>query len=127
MTNGLPLIEGSYQRVFDHDRLRLPTSWAAATGEGVIIIPWMEGLQLWPLATFGSVERRLMEMTSSAGAARQMVRSVMAKAHHDVPDTKGRIVIPSVLRQHLHDPRVVLLTGVIDHADILSAESNPGH
>ena len=97
----------------------LPSRYRERLASGLVVTRAMDRcLEIWPLAAF---ERRAEEITSrpmASKAARRQQRMFLSAAHDDVPDSQGRIVIPSGLREFAGLNRELVICGNDDKVEI---------
>ena len=84
----------------------------------VLIQAYSPSLALYPESEWVAVEERLRELKGHQPDARMYVLSVMSNAVEVTPDSQGRILIPSRLKEAAGLEGQVLLVGAIDKVEI---------
>lgn len=116
---------GSYTYQLDEKgRVSLPAAFRreAADQRFVLLQAYPPALALYPEAEWAGVEERLRELLRHQPEARMYVLSVMAGAVEVVPDSQGRILIPSRLKEAAGLDGQALLVGAIDKIEIWRPE-----
>lgn len=114
---------GSYQYQLDEKgRVSLPAAFRreAADQSFVLIQAYPPALSLYPEGEWLQVEERLRDLIKHQPDARMYVLSIMATAVEVVPDSQGRILIPSRLKEAAELDGQALLIGAIDKVEIWS-------
>lgn len=103
----------------DKGRVILPARHRERLLSGLVITRGMDRcLDVWPIGEF---EKRVAEVASlpqESKQARRRQRMLLSGAHDDVPDSQGRIVIPSVLREYAGLERELVIVGMVNHVEI---------
>jgi MraZ protein len=103
----------------DKGRVILPARYRERLSSGLVITRGMDRcLDVWPIAEF---EKRVEEVASrpvESRQARRRQRMLLSGAHDDVPDSQGRIVIPSVLREYAGLERELMVVGMRNKVEI---------
>src|SRR5690606_3577089 len=103
----------------DKGRVILPARHRERLASGLVITRGMDRcLDVWPIAEF---EKRVEEVASrpmESKQARRAQRMLLSGAHDDVPDSQGRIVIPSVLREYAGLERELVIVGMVTKVEI---------
>lgn len=103
----------------DKGRVILPARHRERLLSGLVITRGMDRcLDVWPIGEF---EKRIEEVASrpmESKQARRRQRMLLSGAHDDVPDSQGRIVIPSVLREYAGLERELVIVGMRNKVEI---------
>lgn len=103
----------------DKGRVILPARHRERLLSGLVITRGMDRcLDVWPIGEF---EKRVEEVASrpmESKQARRRQRMLLSGAHDDVPDSQGRIVIPSVLREYAGLERELVIVGMRNKVEI---------
>lgn len=103
----------------DKGRVILPARHRERLSSGLVITRGMDRcLDVWPIGEF---EKRVAEVASrpqESKQARRRQRMLLSGAHDDVPDSQGRIVIPSVLREYAGLERELVIVGMVNKLEI---------
>ncbi len=103
----------------DKGRVILPARHRERLLSGLVITRGMDRcLDVWPIGEF---EKRVAEVASrpqESKQARRRQRMLLSGAHDDVPDSQGRIVVPSVLREYAGLERELVIVGMLNHVEI---------
>lgn len=103
----------------DKGRVILPSRHRERLLSGLVITRGMDRcLDVWPIGEF---EKRVEEVASrpmESKQARRRQRMLLSGAHDDVPDSQGRIVIPSVLREYAGLERELVIVGMRNKVEI---------
>lgn len=116
---------GEFRHAIDaKGRLIVPSRMRETlTDDTVVLTRWTDGcIALFSSEGWASFERSLIEQRKNNPEARTAVRLISASAHPDTVDRQGRIGVPQHLRDHAGIDREVVITGVIDRAEIWSPE-----
>jgi MraZ protein len=112
---------GSYvYQLDDKGRVALPAAFRREAGEQrfVLLQAYRPSLSLYPEAAWAGVEERLQDLLKHSPEARSYVLSVTASAQEVVPDSQGRILIPTRLQEQAELDSQALLVGAIDKIEI---------
>ena len=103
----------------DKGRVILPARHRERLLSGLVITRGMDRcLDVWPIGEF---EKRVEEVASrpqESKQARRRQRMLLSGAHDDVPDSRGRIVIPAVLREYAGLERDLVIVGMRNKVEI---------
>jgi MraZ protein len=89
----------------------------------LVLTLWLDGcIALWSGDGWRHLERQLLDQPRRNPSARAVVRAIVASAHQDSVDRQGRITVPPQLRDRAGIARDVVVTGMLDHAEIWSPE-----
>ena len=101
-------------------RVALPAAFRREAGEQrfVLLQAYKPSLALYPEAAWAGVEERLQDLLKHQPEARPFVLSVTASAQEVVPDSQGRILIPTRLKEAAGLESLALLVGAIDKIEI---------
>ena len=101
-------------------RVALPAAFRREAGEQrfVLLEAYKRSLALYPEASWAGVEERLEDLLKHQPDARPFVLSVTASAQEVVPDSQGRILIPTRLKEAAGLEAQALLVGAIDKIEI---------
>ncbi|HEX9890180.1 MAG TPA: division/cell wall cluster transcriptional repressor MraZ [Nitriliruptorales bacterium] len=116
----MALFTGEHQHTLDDKgRVILPAKFRPALETGLYFAPSEDRcIDVYPTAVF---ERRVEELRSRPREdrrARQYARVFMAGAHHDVPDTQGRVTIPPRLREYAQLDKDLTVVGNDERIEI---------
>ncbi len=117
----MPSFTGEYRHSIDaKGRLIVPARLRPALeGDAVVLTRWLENcIALWSAAGWEEIEGRLRAQNAATPAARAFVRMVASSAFPDTIDKQGRISVPQHLREMAGIDRDVVVTGVLNHAEI---------
>lgn len=96
-------------------RLSIPAKYRqalqdAAAGQVIVTVDQDRCLLLYPLPIWESIERQLIQLSSTHARARALKRLLLGHAEECCLDASGRIVLPAPLREFANlDKRVVLV------------------
>jgi MraZ protein len=116
---------GSYtHQLDDKGRLNLPASFRreAADQRFVLVQPYPPALALYPEVEWSRVEERLEDLMSKGDEERLDVLSFLANAQEVVPDSQGRILIPSHLKKAAGLESAVMMVGAINKVELWAPE-----
>jgi MraZ protein len=117
----VPTFLGSYTYTLDEKgRVSLPAPFRREAEEQrfVLLQVYPPALALYPEAAWREVEERLRGVLRNDPEARLWVLRVMSSAVEVVPDSQGRILIPSRLQESGNLSGQVLLVGAIDKVEL---------
>lgn len=108
----------------DKGRVSLPAAFRREAGEQrfVLIQAHRPSLTLYPESAWTGVEERLQDLLNHQPEARAYVLSITANAVEVVPDTQGRILIPTRLKEAAELDGQALLVGALDKIEIWNPE-----
>ena len=112
---------GSYQYQLDEKgRVALPAAFRreAADQRFVLLQPYPPALALYPEGEWLQVEERVRDLLKHQPEARMWVLRMMSSAVECAPDSQGRILIPSRLKEAAQLESQVMLVGAIDKVEI---------
>jgi MraZ protein len=112
---------GSFIHSLDEKgRVSMPAVFRRGTAEFRFVLAQVNepALTLYPEATWTGVEERLRELVRRKPATRLWVLDKMANAVEVVPDSQGRILIPSRLQEAAGLDGQVQLIGAIDRIEL---------
>ncbi|HCL79063.1 MAG TPA: division/cell wall cluster transcriptional repressor MraZ [Synergistaceae bacterium] len=114
------MLVGTYEHKIDSKaRIVLPSKFRDELGETVVsTIGIDQCISLYSLAGWEKVLDKLQELPFSKGKARGFLRVMLSSAHELQIDSAGRILVPSVLRQHGMLEQDVVFVGVNDHVEL---------
>jgi MraZ protein len=97
-------------------RLAIPAKyrqslWDACEGRLVLTIDRDRCLLLYPLPVWETVERQLIQLSSTNQRARTLKRLLLGHAEECGLDASGRILLPAPLREFAHLEKHVVLVG----------------
>lgn len=116
---------GSFLHQLDEKgRVSLPASFRREVPDQsfVLVQPYPPALALYPESEWSAVEERLRELVKHRPEARMWVLSMMTKAVEVVPDSQGRILIPSRLVEAAGLDGQVQMVGAIDKVELWNPE-----
>lgn len=104
----------------DKGRVSLPAAFRREAGDQrfVLIQAHRPSLTLYPEAAWTEVEERLQDLLKHQPEARAYVLSITANAVEVVPDSQGRILIPTRLKEAAELNGQALLVGALDKIEI---------
>lgn len=114
------MFTGEHQHSLDaKGRVILPAKFRAQLETGLYFAPSEDRcIDVYPLAVF---ERRVAELRGRPREdkrARAYARVLLAGAHHDVPDTQGRVTIPPRLREYADLDKELTIVGNDERLEI---------
>lgn len=113
-----------YQHCFDDKgRLTIPSKFRDLPAEGVFVVQGLDrNLMVLPPAVFEIIYNRLMAMSVTDPSARLLRHIILGNALQVVPDSAGRILISSNLREYAGLNNEVVFVGQGDYFEIWSPE-----
>lgn len=117
----MPTFLGQYTYTLDEKgRVSLPAPFRREAEEQRFVLLQVHppALALYPESAWREVEDRLRGVLRNDPDARYWVLRVMSSAVEVVPDSQGRILIPSRLQDCAHLSGQVLMVGVIDKVEL---------
>jgi MraZ protein len=103
----------------DKGRLTIPAKFRTLPAEGAYVIQGLDrNLMVLPPDAFRVIYERLMEMSLTDPSARLLRRIMLGNAQQVVPDSAGRILISSNLREYAGLKDEVVFVGQGDYFEI---------
>ena len=88
-------------RLDDKGRLFLPAKFREKLAGGLVMTRGQERcLYVFPMDEFEKITQKFQEAPTSSKAARDYMRVFLSGASDEIPDTQGRVTVPSALRQY---------------------------
>jgi MraZ protein len=111
---------GEHQHTLDtKGRVILPARFRDRLSKGLVFVPSQERcIDIFPMSGF---ERRVEELRSvprEDQRARAYLRVLLAGAHEDVPDSQGRVTIPSRLRDYAGLDKELTINGADEKVEL---------
>lgn len=116
---------GEYQHTLDDkSRLIIPAKFRNQLGDTFVVTRWMEhSLFAFPKDEWDKFEEKLNKLPFGAKDARAFRRFVLAGAIESDFDKQGRIIIPTVLKEHAQLKKNVVITGSGNGFEIWSKDN----
>jgi MraZ protein len=113
-----------YQHCFDDKgRLTIPSKFRDLPAEGAFIVQGLDrNLMVLPPAVFEIIYNRLMSMSMTDPSARLLRHIILGNALRVAPDSAGRILISSNLREFASLQNEVVFVGQGDYFEIWSPD-----
>ena len=111
---------GEYNHTIDtKGRLIIPSKFREALGDGFVVTKGLDGcLFVYDNAEWTAFEEKLKALPMTNKESRKFVRFFLAGAAEVEVDKQGRILVPSVLREHASLEKDVVFAGVGGHIEI---------
>lgn len=118
------MLVGSSQRTVDpKGRIILPRDFRKDFEAGLIVTKGLDNcLLLYPMREWEKLVERIEEMPSGSESTRRFTRLFFASAHHLLPDTQGRILVPPRLREMVGIDKEVIFVGLSNKAEVWDPE-----
>ncbi|ACZ19096.1 MraZ protein [Thermanaerovibrio acidaminovorans DSM 6589] len=118
------MLVGTHEhRVDSKGRVVLPSRFREGLGEELIATVGIDPcVSIYGLGGWEGLFNRLSSLSSSRASHRDLKRLLMASAVQVEPDSMGRLLVPSYLREHAKITRDVYIIGVGDHVEIWDRE-----
>ncbi|HJR24379.1 MAG TPA: hypothetical protein VJ804_02825 [Acidimicrobiales bacterium] len=124
MAEHRPRFVGTYEHGLDEKgRMVLPSKIRAQLGETGVLGKLDGCLGLWTLEGFDEAADQLRAAIGTEDVTMGAVRQFLADAHDVTPDQQGRIVVPQRLRTYASLGSEVVITGVMQRAEIWDARA----
>ena len=116
---------GTYRHQFDEkSRLRMPSKFKEALGEGFIVAKGTNGcLFAFSKEKFEELYQKLSEIPMFDLEAQKPVRALLASAFETEEDKQGRILLPQELRSYAKMQKNIVTIGVGNRVEIWSEEA----
>lgn len=116
---------GTYRHQFDEkSRLRMPSKFKEALGEGFIIAKGTNGcLFAFSKEEFEKLYNKLSEVSMFDLEAQKPVRALLASAFETEEDKQGRILLPQELRSYANMQKNIVTIGVGNRVEIWAEEA----
>jgi len=113
-----------YQHCFDDKgRLTIPAKFRELPETGAVVIQGLDrNLMVLPPDVFKVISDRLLQMSITDPAARQLRHIILGNALPVIPDGSGRILLSSNLRDYAGLKENVVFVGQGDYFEIWSVE-----
>lgn len=115
---------GTYRHQFDEKcRLRMPTKFKDALGEGFIVAKGTNGcLFAFSKTEFEELYAKLSQVSIFDVEAQKPVRALLASAFETEQDKQGRILLPQELRSYAKMQKNIVTIGVGNRVEIWAEE-----
>jgi MraZ protein len=130
--SGVPCIKGKLEHMFlgqyrhnldSKDRLTVPARYREMLVDGAFVMQGFDrNLMVLTEGSFGSVSRRINQMSLTDPTTRLLKRLIFSSASRVDVDKSGRILIPKFLRQFAGLDVEVILVGAGDFIEIWSPD-----
>ncbi len=120
------MLVGSQTNTLDaKNRVFVPASFRADLGEQFILTFGMDAnsLYIYPMDAWKAFEEKLMQLSRTKAANRDLRRYYTSKAMLCEPDGQGRIVMPQEHKDHAGIIKEVLFIGTIDGIEVWAPEN----
>lgn len=108
----------------DKGRLILPAKFRGRLGQGFVATRGLDRcVFLFPVDEFMRVHERLRKAPLENKQARDYLRNFLGHAQDDVPDTQGRILLSSPLRDYASLTRDVAVVGMGSRVEVWDAQT----
>ncbi len=116
---------GEYQHALDDKgRLTMPAKLREELGDVFIITRGLDRcLYVYPRQEWDVLIAKIKELPTTQAEVRAFVRVLLAGAVEAEMDKQGRVGIPANLRAYAGIERDMVITGVLTHVEIWSAEN----
>jgi len=113
-----------YQHTFDNKgRLTIPSRFRELPEEGAFVVQGLyRNLMVLPPAAFEIIYTRLMAMSMTDPSARLLRHIILGNALRVAPDSAGRILISTNLREYANLQNDVVFVGQGDYFEIWSPD-----
>lgn len=114
------MLLGEYEHTIDNKgRVILPRGFRDEFEKGMVITKGLDDcLFLYSLKKWEEIEDRVLGTGMSRTDARVFSRIFFSHARHVIPDSQGRILIPTPLREAADLSKEVVIIGLSDRAEI---------
>lgn len=111
---------GEHQHTLDaKGRVILPARFRERLSGGLVFAPGQDRcIEVYPVSTFERRVEELRALPREDAAVRAYVRTFLAGAHQDAPDSQGRVVIPPRLRDYAGLDRELTVVGADEKVEI---------
>lgn len=115
---------GEYYHTLDKKgRVIVPSRFREKLGESFLVTRGLDNcLFLYPRQEWDSLENKLRSLPFTKAETRAFLRMFFSGASEVEIDKQGRILVPSLLREHAHLNKDVVFIGVSNRAEIWGKE-----
>lgn len=108
----------------DKGRLTLPAKFREELADGLMVVKGQDrSLAVYPRGEFMVRAKKAASASRTNPRARAFVRNLAASADEQVPDSQGRITIPSAHRSYADLSKECVVIGNVDFLEIWDAEA----
>lgn len=114
------MLVGTYDHRLDSKgRLVLPVRFRQELGAVVVCTIGIDRcISLYATEKWEKMLEKLQQLPFSKGKSRDLMRLILSNASELQVDSAGRILVPSILREHAHLEADISLLGVNDHLEL---------
>lgn len=118
------MLIGEYYHTLDKKgRVIVPSRFREKLGESFLVTRGLDScLFLYPRQEWESLENKLKNLPFTKAETRAFLRIFFSGASEVEIDKQGRILVPSLLREHAHLNKDVVFIGVSNRAEIWGKE-----
>lgn len=118
------MLIGEYYHTLDKKgRVIVPSRFREKLGESFLVTRGLDNcLFLYPRQEWDSLENKLRSLPFTKAETRAFLRMFFSGASEVEIDKQGRILVPSLLREHAHLNKDVVFIGVSNRAEIWGKE-----
>ncbi|NMB35152.1 MAG: division/cell wall cluster transcriptional repressor MraZ [Firmicutes bacterium] len=118
------MLIGEYYHTLDNKgRVIVPSRFREKLGESFLVTRGLDScLFLYPRQEWESLEGRLRGLPFTRAETRAFLRIFFSGASEVEVDRQGRILVPSLLREHAHLNKEIVFIGVSNRAEIWGKE-----
>lgn len=111
---------GEHQHTLDDKgRVILPARFRERLAGGLVFAPGQDRcIDVYPVATFERRVEELRELPREDRQVRAYLRTFLAGAHQDAPDSQGRVTVPPRLREYAGLDRELTVVGADEKVEI---------
>lgn len=107
----------------DKGRLVIPAKFRTALASGMVVTKGMDRcLVIYPLDRWQEYRERISALPTTDRSARDLRRLVFGSAADITPDSQGRFIIPSTLRQYAGLDGQVVIVGCDTYVELWNPE-----
>jgi MraZ protein len=119
-----PMFIGEFTHTIDDKkRLAMPKKIVSELGKRVVMTRGLDGaLFIYPLKTWGTIAKRLQELSFTSADSRGFNRFMLSGASEVEVDSLGRVLIPEYLKEFAGLKTKVVIAGVSDRVELWDEE-----
>ncbi len=113
---------GQYSHALDSKgRLTIPARFREELEAGLVMTQGYEPCFLiYPQASWLALAQKVGQMSAASSVARSYARLVFGNAFETMPDTMGRILVPTILRDYAAIQEEAIVVGVNSYIEVWS-------
>ena len=116
---------GEHQHTLDaKGRVILPSRFRERLADGLVFVPSQDRcIDVYPREAFERRVAQLRSLPREDARARAFLRTIMAGAHEETPDSQGRVTIPPRLREYAGLDKDLTVNGADEKVEIWDRET----